>query len=159
MKNKLGYALFPGDYVVKMHMHDHYKGHEFFAKSQLITELLVNGITVARLNRHHKTHWLDHYPEDVEIYDDVEIVNPIQYDCHNNITYKIDDCYRNSKEEEVSGDCLFPYECIIELGNKIQKEGNDFWVFDKQINETQYHKEMHKDNEDTESETSNFISW
>lgn len=140
-KNRLGYALFPGDYAIWIKNHNTYQGHEIFAKRVLIVKMYVNGIEVASMSSHTEETWLDHYPETYTVFDDVQIVNGIEYNHKNKITYVVDTEYRNSNLEEVEQSELLPMEFAEELGNKVSKEGKDFWVYDYQKLGTKYCKE------------------
>ena len=143
--NELGYPLFVGDYVLKTTVHNHYQGQEIFSSELLITKIFANGIEVARLKRHIEEEWLDNYPEDVTVYDGIEIVNPIKWSVDYHLTYEVDPLRRNEEPYIVEYDEVIPYEYFVELGEKIKKSDRRPYYFNMQVNGTKYSKEFKKE--------------
>lgn len=129
MEDRLGYTLFPGDNAIKIDVDNHYKGQSIYAYKYLITKLIVNDIVVAKLNSHTEEKWIDGYPEDILYYDDVEIVNPIQYSCHYKVVYEISEDRGDNKTELVEYSDLIPVNIITEIADKINKEGDNFKAY------------------------------
>ena len=126
MKNRLGYTLFPGDYAIKIDVHNHYDGQDIYAYKYLITELIVNGIVVAKLKSHTEEKWIDGYPEDILYYDDVDLINSIKYYSGYDIKYAISEDRGDDKVDIVDYSELIPINIITDIASKIKKEGENF---------------------------------
>jgi len=142
--NTLNYPLFVGDYVLKTTVHNYYEGLEIYSDKLLITKVFVNGIEVARLKSHTEECMIDNYPEDITIYDGIEIINPIKWCSDYHLTYEVDSLGKNKDTYIVEYNEVIPYEYFVELGEKIKKENDPVYYFNMKVNGTNFQHKFKK---------------